>query len=170
MATGLVATASIAIAADKAKVWDALTDPKALKKYFFGATVDTDWQVGSPITWSGEFEGKKYQDKGEILKAEPEQALVFTHFNSRAGRPDEPENYQTVTIHLSGEGKKTRVTFSQDNNADDKSRVESEHGWEMVLHGLKRYAESPPKPRKAPKRRSAHKRPARAKARAAHKR
>ena len=32
-----------------------------------GATVKTDWQVGHPITFSGTWKDKPFEDKGEIL-------------------------------------------------------------------------------------------------------
>jgi hypothetical protein len=31
----------------------------------FGATVETDWRPGSAITWSGEYNGQRYRDKGQ---------------------------------------------------------------------------------------------------------
>ncbi|HXN57096.1 MAG TPA: SRPBCC domain-containing protein, partial [Candidatus Angelobacter sp.] len=45
-------------------VWDALTKPELVKQYLHGTNMKTDWKVGSPITWSGEWKGKPYQDKG----------------------------------------------------------------------------------------------------------
>ena len=38
------------------EVWEVLTDPDKLSKLFFGAQVSTDWQVGHPIRWTGEWE------------------------------------------------------------------------------------------------------------------
>ena len=69
-----VATAETEIEASPAEVWKALTDPELIKKYMFGSEVVTDWQPGSPITWKGEYEGKPYEDKGEILEVEQSDA------------------------------------------------------------------------------------------------
>ena len=66
-----VATAQCEIDASPEEVWRALTDPEVIKKYMFGSEVKTDWQPGSPITWQGEFEGRAYEDKGEIIAVEP---------------------------------------------------------------------------------------------------
>ena len=60
---GLKLKTSIIINAPAAQVWKALTDPAIIKQYFFGTNVETDWKKGSPITWTGEWEGKTYQDK-----------------------------------------------------------------------------------------------------------
>ena len=33
------------------RVWDALTNPEMTKQYFFGTTVECDWEVGSPLNY-----------------------------------------------------------------------------------------------------------------------
>ena len=66
-----VATAKTEISASPTQVWAVLTDPEQIKKFMFGADVETDWQPGSPIIWKGVYEGKEYEDKGEILAVEP---------------------------------------------------------------------------------------------------
>ncbi|HET6296406.1 MAG TPA: SRPBCC domain-containing protein, partial [Kribbella sp.] len=66
-----VATAETEISESPKRVWAVLTDPAEIKKFMFGADVHTDWQQGSPITWQGVYEGKEYEDKGEILEIDP---------------------------------------------------------------------------------------------------
>ena len=58
----LVATAITVIGAPRARVWDALVDPAAIKAYMFGTTVTSDFRPGSAITWKGEWQGKAYED------------------------------------------------------------------------------------------------------------
>ena len=79
--TGRVATAEADIDAPRSKVWRALMDPDQIQKYMFGSRVETDWEPGSRITWTGEYEGKKYEDKGEILEVVPDRRLKVTHFS-----------------------------------------------------------------------------------------
>ncbi len=67
------------------EVWKALTTPSLLKRYFMGADVESDFKVGSPITFRGNFKGKSYQDKGEIKVATPEKCLEFSHFSPALG-------------------------------------------------------------------------------------
>lgn len=141
MNKNLTARAVTSIAATKNKVWEALITPSAIKEYMFGTDVETDWNKGGKISWKGEFKGKKYTDKGEILNIEPEQTLQYSHFSPLSGKPDQPENYHTVTINLIGSGNKTEVELSQDNNADEKSREESAKNWAAMLEGLKKYVE-----------------------------
>jgi uncharacterized protein YndB with AHSA1/START domain len=137
---GVVAESSVAIDAPRAKVWKALVDPASIKKYMFGTTVTSDWREGSPITWKGEWRGKKYEDKGKILKLVPERTLQYSHYSPMSGQPDRPESYHTVRIELEGD-RPTTVTLSQDNNASEKARAESEKNWRMMLDSLKKLLE-----------------------------
>jgi uncharacterized protein YndB with AHSA1/START domain len=74
------------------------------------------------------------------LRADPEHALHYTHYSPQSG-PDVPENRHTVKFDLSSEGKETRVTLTQDHNATDHAKSDSEKKWHMILDGLKRYLE-----------------------------
>ena len=141
MQRNLTAKAQTTIYAPSDKVWQALVDPRAINQYMFGAQVDSDWREGSPITWKGEMKGKHYEDKGEILAVEKGRRLSYSHFSPMAGLPDKPENYHTVTIDLASEGDETRVSLSQDNNADEKAREHSQKNWGAMLDGLKKYVE-----------------------------
>ena len=135
------AKATSTINAPAAKVWDALTKPELIKQYLFGTEVNTDWQVGSPITYKGVWEGKSYEDKGEILQIEPEKLLVSTFWSSLAGLPDVPENYKTVQYELSPENGGTKLTITQDNNADQAEANHSVQNWNTVIDGLKKLLE-----------------------------
>jgi uncharacterized protein YndB with AHSA1/START domain len=138
----IVAKAEIDVAAPASDVWEALTDPKLIAKYFFGSQVKTDWQPGSPIVWKGEYEGKSYEDKGEIVDVEPNRRLRVTHFSPMTGLPDRPENYHTVTYDLDEQDGGTHVTLSQDNNGSEEEAERSTANWEMVLSGLKKTVEA----------------------------
>ena len=136
-----VAHAETEISASPQQVWDALTDPEAISSFMFGSKVDTDWEEGSPITWSGEYDGKSYQDKGEVLEVEPEKRLVVTHFSPMTGQADVPENYHRVTYRLEDEGDRTQVTLEQDNTPAG-SEEEFRTNWETMLGNLKELVES----------------------------
>jgi len=135
------ANAAISINSSKREVWDALVNPVAIKQYMMGADVESGWREGSEIIWKGEFDGKKYEDKGVILKIEPEKTFQYSHFSPMSGKPDVPENYHTVTIYLADGADRTEVTLTQDNNTDEKSPLQSEKNWAVMLEGLKKYVE-----------------------------
>ena len=137
-----VARAAVTIDASVEKVWEGLTNPAIVKKYMAGADVASDWKKGSPITWKGEWKGKRFQDKGVILEIDPSHRLKYSHFSPTSGEPDRPENYHTVTVELTKEDGHVRVELSQDNNATDEARRHSEENWKMMLVGLKKAVES----------------------------
>ncbi len=141
MDKNLIAMASVTVNVPKAKVWNALVNPEAIKQYMFGTNVVSDWREGSPIIWKGEWQGKSYEDKGVILQLKPERTLQYSHFSPLSGRPDKPENYHTVTIEVSGEGNQTRVSLAQDNNPTEQARDHSAKNWEMMLTALKKFLE-----------------------------
>ena len=142
MEKGLIAKSSTSINAPIAKVWDALVNPKIIKQYMFGTNVVSDWEVGSPIAWKGEWQGKSYEDKGKILKVEKERTIQYSHFSPLSGIPDVPENYHTVTIELSSDGEKTTVALSQDGNPTEEACEHSEKNWKMMLVELKKLLEN----------------------------
>ncbi len=123
------------------KVWEALTTPEIIKKYFFGTNTESDWLVGSPITFSGEWEGKTYQDKGTILENDPGRILQYSYWSSMSGIEDKPENYVTVTYELTEKNHHTLVTISQDNIPSEQMKEHSAENWGKVLKGLKELME-----------------------------
>ncbi len=137
-----VAQVSKTIDAASDEVWRALTTPKTLKTYFMGSDVESDWKVGHPIRFRGEYKGEAYEDHGEIRSFEPGKRLAFSHFSPLMGAKDSPENYNLITIELEAAGAETRVTLTQSKlegepNTDDlKKKDEFAKNWTMVLDGL----------------------------------
>ena len=141
MNNAYISKASTIINTSTSKVWDALTKPELIKQYMFGTEVITDWQVGSPITYKGIWDGKAYEDKGKVLQIEIEKLLVSTFWSSLAGLPDIPENYKTVRYELVPEDNGTRLTITQDNNDSQEEAAHSKQNWKMVLDGMKKLLE-----------------------------
>jgi uncharacterized protein YndB with AHSA1/START domain len=139
--TDHVATAHADIDAPEERVWEALTDPDQIEQYMFGSRVSTDWKPGSPIVWKGEYEGKAYEDKGEVVEVERPRRLELTHFSSLSGLEDRPENYHTLVYELEERSGKTRLSLSQDNNATKEAADHSRANWEAMLTSLKQVVE-----------------------------
>ena len=135
---GYVATAEIDLEAPPERVWQALTDPVLLKQYAFGADVASEWQPGATITWSGEYEGRPYEDHGEIIASDPPRRLEMTHFSPLTGQDDVPENYHRLVYVLEPRGTGTRLRLDQDNNPDEKAAEHSAANWQQVFEGLKK--------------------------------
>jgi uncharacterized protein YndB with AHSA1/START domain len=140
--TGYTAKAQTEISASADRVWAAMTDPEQIKEYMFGSQVETDWKPGSPIRWKGEFDGKSYEDKGELLEVEPGRRLKVTHFSPLTGQDDVPENYHTVTYDLDEHDGHTHVALTQDNAGSEQEAEHSSAMWQQMLDGLRKQVES----------------------------
>lgn len=136
-----VATSTITIEAAASRVWSVLTDPGAIKEFMFGADVETDWAVGGPIVWRGVWDGKAYEDRGNVLEFEPGRRLVVTHFSPLSGQEDAPESYHTLTWTLEDRSGTTEFTLSQDNNASAEEAEHSKGMWDSLVKSVKAIAE-----------------------------
>src|SRR6185436_17677173 len=142
MNRNLVAKSAVSINARASRVWDALVTPSEIKQYMFGADAESGWAEGSRIVWRGEWQGKRYEDKGRILTVDPERTLVFSHFGPLSGQPDTPEQAHTVTIDLSEIGATTLVTLSHDNVLTEEARTHAQYSWDEMLSRLKQFVEA----------------------------
>ena len=137
----LFLTTSIDIKAKANEVWHALTDKETIKKYFFGTEAESTWEVGSPITFSGVWEGKPYQDKGTILEKIDNKFLKYNYWSNMSGTEDKPENYANITYTLSENDGETLLTLTQDNIKDQKQLEHSEGNWQHLLKAMKELIE-----------------------------
>jgi uncharacterized protein YndB with AHSA1/START domain len=123
------------------KVWHGLTDPATVKEYFFGTDLKSDWKVGSPITFSGEWEGHKYEDGGIILDIDEPRLLKYTYWSSMMGLENIPENYYNITYELSETEAVTTLVITQDGVKNQEAADHSEQNWKTVFDGLKKIIE-----------------------------
>jgi len=140
--TDLSLTSSIAIDAPIEDVWKAVTTPALIKRWFFGVDTETDWQVGSTLVHRGEYQGKPYEDRGEILQFDPPKLLVHTHWSDVSGKPNSPEHYQEVSWALAQRNGATELTITERNLPSEEGKAVSEESWRMVLENLKNLLET----------------------------
>ena len=125
-----------------AKVWEALITPEIIKKYFFDTNVSGKWEKGSIITFSGEYQGKQYEDKGIILDIVPEKLLTINFWSSMTGKPNIPENYSPYSYKLSDHNGHTDVTIEQQGSFETaESKEKAFQHWDIVMDGLKKLLE-----------------------------
>ena len=141
MKNNITGKTSIYIDAPATKVWEALTTPSIIKQYFFGTNAISDWKVGSPIKFTGEWEGKHYEDKGSILEIIPNKLFRYSYWSSMSGIEDKPENYVPVTYELDEKDRGVLLTVTQENIPDEKMKEHSLENWNKVLRELKQLLE-----------------------------
>lgn len=135
------ATKQLTIHAPLAVVWKALTDPAMLKQYFFGTDLHTSWQPGTPIRFTGEWEGTPYEDKGTVLLYEAEKRLQYDYLSSWSGEADVPENYQLITYRVQPKDKGTLLTITQSRIDTLEKKIHSMQSWGMLMQNLKALVE-----------------------------
>jgi len=144
MPTELRSQQTVVIHAPIEEVWDALTRPELIRRWFFGVNTRTTWMEGTPITHRGEYQGQPYEDRGEVLKFEPPKLLSYSHWSARSGLPDNPENYQHVTFSLVNMGRKTELTLTETNLPSEEGKELSDKSWDVALDMLKQMIEKQP--------------------------
>ena len=137
MPKNLIAKSSVQINNTVDEAWKALVNPEIVEKYMLGSQQLSDWRKGSSIKWKKDFNGRKFEDKGEILEITPQKSLKYTHYSPASGRLDAPENYQTVSVILKENVKGTTIELTSDNNTSEEEKTMSEHIWAYYLQGLK---------------------------------
>lgn len=142
---------SISIQASADRVWDALVNPEMTKKYMFGCEALSDWKVGSPLIWKGNFNGvEMVAVKGNVVSIEPGRYLAYTTIDpNNPAVPDLPENYLTVTYELAGQDGLTFLTVSQGdyssvaNGQERYDETVAGGGWTPILDQIKQLLEEP---------------------------
>ena len=129
----LTASKSITINAKPAKIWDAITDPKLVKQWMFGAEVVSDWQKGNALVYKGNWNGTPFEDYATIVDIEPEKLLKATYSKNN--------NTVTYELELLGEDQ-TKMTISQDNNPTQEEADKAAENWSMTLEAIKQLLEA----------------------------
>lgn len=138
MENNTILTVITDVNAQMSTVWDALTNPVTVKKWFFGTDLKTTWEVGTPILWSGEWEGQPYEDKGVVLAYEHEKYLKCNYWSSFSGTEDVPENYANITYQVADNEGNTKVTITQDGFKDEEAKAHSESNWTAMMEEMKK--------------------------------
>ncbi|GAA4490433.1 SRPBCC family protein [Gluconacetobacter tumulicola] len=135
-------SANILIDAPIAMVWDALTSPPLIERYFFGTKLTTDWQIGASMIFRGEYQGKHYEDRGTVLAFEPRAGLSYSYWSSFSGTEDLPEARLVIRYRLGDENGRVNITVTTSNCATEEQADHAAQNWDIVLHGLKTMVES----------------------------
>lgn len=124
------------------KVWDALTNPELVKQYFFGSQLVTTWQPKTPIVFKGDWQGTAYEDKGTVLKYEPNKMLEYDYHSSWSDLKDRPENYQIISYQVKSKGNSTVLSIAQRNIDTLEKKLDSTKNWKGLMIAIKKLIEN----------------------------
>src|SRR5215469_940395 len=121
------------------RLWEAITDPAIRQKYHFGASVESDWAVGSPYRLGHPAADRPLME-GENLVVDPPRRLVQT-MRALWGPAAEQAGTSRVTWEIEPVGDSCLLTVIHDQLAQD-APSELYGGWPMILSGLKTWLET----------------------------
>jgi uncharacterized protein YndB with AHSA1/START domain len=124
------------------KLWAALTEPEFINQYWFGMTIASAWQKGSP--WTMSFPDGRLCDSGEILEVDPPRRMVIKWTNQ--WKPElTAEGPSRCTIELEPTGNAVKLTIKHEIERPDAkliNAVGSDWGWPRILSNLKSLLET----------------------------
>ena len=135
------------------QLWQALTDPAFTSRYW-GATFDTDWNAGSPMTWH--MAGTTIADPAQVvLESEPYRRLSYAWHTVTSELGDSLDLTDDAREHLAAEAR-SKVTFELEPfgelvkltvvhdgfEPDSVMATMVSNGWPRVLSGLKTLLET----------------------------
>lgn len=134
---------NILINAPASKVWDALTNPEEMKRWYSDSEINiqSDWKVNGLFILSGNWHGTEYMNKGTILKLEPKKNFRYTHLSSMSEIKDIPENYTVLDFSLEEKGVQTLLTLNCSNLIDEAIYGHMQFYWNVTLLLLKQQLE-----------------------------
>ena len=122
------------------KLWQALTTTELLKRCWMGASIESDWKVGSP--WRAMSPDGVVFDSGEILESVPQKRLVMKWQNE--WKPEfkaEGDSRCIYEIEPLGMAVKFTITHSIE-RPDSKFIASVTPAWPMVMSNLKSLLET----------------------------
>lgn len=139
----LIASCSIQIKANPEQVWKVLTEPEYVAQFLYGTRVSTDWNVGSKIAFSGNYNGQQYEDKGNVLEHSQNQLLKYNYWSGMSGLEDLEENYAIVTYTVKAlDESNSEFTWHQAGFSSEEGKCHTEDGLKQMLKTIKALAEN----------------------------
>ncbi|HEX2766137.1 MAG TPA: SRPBCC domain-containing protein [Candidatus Limnocylindria bacterium] len=124
------------IAASPERVWEALTQSELTRQYYYGNSVESDWQPGSPIVYRNPDGTESIHCT--IVEADAPKRLVHTFSFPETGDPP-----SRVTWTIEPRGAASLLTLVHDEFDGETATFRSvAHGWVPILSGLKTLLET----------------------------
>ncbi len=120
-------------------VWQALTTPEFIAKYWRGRRIESDWQTGSPVRHLRP-DGGSYGE-GEVLEADPPRLLSYT-FRLRHGDGLLDEHPAQVTFEIEDAGAAVKLTLKHGHSEDTVRPEVMNNAWPAILSSLKTLLET----------------------------
>jgi uncharacterized protein YndB with AHSA1/START domain len=129
------------IRASQEQVWDAITNPEMVAKFFHGAQVESSYEVGTKIR-SLSPDGSQVWTENTVLECEPPHRLVHTWRSLYDPEMAvEPESRVTWEIEAQPGGF-SKVTLVHDRLDGSPKTAAGVRGWSYIISNLKTVLET----------------------------
>lgn len=131
------------VAATPEQVWRALTDGAQTRQFWYGRRVESDWKVGSPVTFWYEKDGAEaISDSGIVLESNPPHRLSYT-FHVEFIDELRDAHPSRVTFEIEPKGGDVKLTLTHDEfESGSKVLAGVSQGWPIILCSLKSFVET----------------------------
>jgi uncharacterized protein YndB with AHSA1/START domain len=122
------------------ELWNALTNPEVMKRYWFGFHQESDWKAGS--AWQLMHPDGRVADAGEVVEIDPPKRLVLKWRNEF--KPElKAEGYSQCVFEIEPTGEAVKLTVSHSIERDKAKFIEAvSGGWPRILSNLKSLLET----------------------------
>ena len=122
------------------KLWQALTDPEFIRRYFYETTHESDCKPGS--SWRMLAPGGKVVDAGEVIESKPPKKLVLK-WRNELKKELHAEGFSRMTYEIEKDGTSVKLTVTHEMNRPDSKFIAGvSEGWPSILSSLKTMLET----------------------------
>lgn len=138
--TALKHVYEIYIRATPERIWQAITDPDLVQRYYFNSVIESDFQPGSPLVYRQADTGR-LDIEGEVVEADPPRKLV--HTMAVRWDPNVNDEPTRVTWEITPMGEACLLSVTHDGfTSETETYHQTKGGWPMILSGLKTLVET----------------------------
>ena len=123
------------------RLWDSLTKPDLTCQYWYGRRIDSDWKIGSPVTFWLDY-NQDIDMSGQVLEYKPLHRLVFS-WNIQMNTGSKKDSSSRVSFDLESLGPVVKCTVIHDElKIGEKVPAGVSEGWPIIMCSLKSFLET----------------------------
>lgn len=122
------------------KLWQALTGPEFIRRYFYGTTHESDWKPGS--SWKMKSPDGRVCDAGEVLESEPRRKLALK-WRHELDPKLRAEGFSRMTYEIEKQDGMVKLTVTHEMDRANSGLIDAvSGGWPPILSSLKSLLET----------------------------
>ena len=123
-------------------LFDLLTDPDQITKYYPYEKVESDREIGGKFICYGKDNAGPFTDKGTIEELNSPKEFSYRYWSTNHGTEDIAKNYLKISYRLEKCLAGTKLKLKHENISSKEYYSIMDGAWDYLLNNLKSYAES----------------------------